>query len=115
MMPYAIALTASFAGLAALAIAMPRHARTLSAMASTRGRFLVRLCGSLLLGLSLTALVQHDGWQVAAVGFAGVVTLSGLLVAALLSWRPRWVSALAFCGSGVAIALYVIGAGQSAG
>jgi hypothetical protein len=115
MMPYAIALTASFAGLAALAIAMPRHARTLSAMAGTRGRFVVRLCGSLLLGLSLTALVQHDGWQVAAVGFAGVVTLSGLVVAVLLSWRPRWVPALALGGFGLAMALFVIRTVQPAG
>ncbi len=89
-MAYLVSFCAAFAGFATLALAMPKHARAAGfAVARLRAQAL-RGGGWLLLTLSAAALIAASGWQIGLVEFCAVLTIAGIAVALLLSYRPTW-------------------------
>ena len=87
----ALAATLSYAALAALALAMPRHHRSVFGREATaRRRLAFRASGWALLGLSLASAVRGEGWAIGLVAWCATLTAAGLALTLLLAFRPRW-------------------------
>lgn len=84
-------LLITYAGLAALALAMTRHHRaTFGRDASPRARLAWRAGGWALLALSLAASLRLHGAVIGAVAWLGEIAAAGLGLTLLLSFTPRW-------------------------
>jgi hypothetical protein len=102
----AIALT--YAGMAALALAIDRHHRqAFGADAAPTTRATLRIAGSLLLALAIAPCVHLWGFGAGMVAWTGMLTTGALLAALLL---PYWPRKLAPSATGAA-ALGLIGLG----
>jgi len=89
MMPFA-ALLLSFASFAALALSMPQHHRDLFGNVPGRSRELrLRGSGWILLTASILPAILDQGISVGIVLWFGVITVSALAVAMLLTYRKR--------------------------
>jgi hypothetical protein len=86
----ALALSLSYAGFAALALAMRRHHRQIWNRDPTGGlRHVYRAAGVLLLGLAFAACVVDDGWLIGPVTWFAVLSASALLFDFILPYAPR--------------------------
>lgn len=89
----ALALIASFYGLAALALAMSRHHEEVwRCDPSPRRRRRLRAAGCALLLGGLLLCMEQAGWASGLVWWPGLLSISALLVSLLLSFRPRWLA-----------------------
>lgn len=112
----ASALLLTYAGFAALSLAMPRHHRQLRparALPNQRERALYRLAGWSALGLAALASVLGWGPAIGAVAYFGVLSAAALTLTLLLAYAPRWAGRLAIeAGAGLpllALALSLLG------
>lgn len=81
----------TYAGLAALALAMARHHRVaFGREASPREHLAWRTGGWALLALSLAASLYFRGAGIGAVAWCGEIAAAGLGLTLLLSFAPRW-------------------------
>lgn len=87
-------------GMASLALAMEVHWAQVRAKAplSRAGAWRLRVCGALGLGSALLLCLAVDHASMAALVWVMTLGASALLVAFALSWRPRWLSVLAWVG-----------------
>lgn len=77
-------------GMAALCLGLPRHFRQVWQREPTPAlRRGLRAAGWGLLALALPASAAFWGWAMGPVAWFGLVSLSGLLLALLLPYRPR--------------------------
>lgn len=84
------ALLLSFASFATLALSMPKHHRDLFGNAPTRSRELgLRGSGWILLTASVIPAIIDHGISVGIVLWFGVITVSALAVAMLLTYRTH--------------------------
>lgn len=96
-------LLLSLGGFAALALAMPRHARAAGLAANVS----LRWAGAALLLLSLGVRLVEPGWRIGAVEWTGQAALAAACVALALLGRPRILplATLVTGGLGIVIAL----------
>ncbi|WP_353611457.1 MULTISPECIES: DUF3325 domain-containing protein [Sphingomonadales] len=80
---------AAFAGFAALALVMPRHARAAGIAVDSMRAQALRGGGWLLLVLSAAALIAAAGWQIGLVEFCAMLTVAGIAAALQLSYPTR--------------------------
>lgn len=93
----ASALLAACVGMAWLALAMPAHWEQVRGHAplSRRRVLVLRVLGALALAGSLALCLIADHASMAVLVWVMSIAASALLVALLLSWRPRWLRWLA--------------------
>lgn len=94
-----------YLAMTALSLAMARHHKALfqGALSQARAR-LLRGVAVLAFGVGLVLAVSDQGGEIGTILWLCQVMLAGLLVAALLAWRGRWVlpaAVLLPLGSGV--------------
>ena len=91
------ALGLSYAGMAALALAMDRHYAQLTRCdeVPARHRLLLRAGAIALLAWAYAPCVAAWGASVGTAAFIGFLSAGALPVALLLPWRPRLVASLA--------------------
>jgi hypothetical protein len=107
MTPLSIALnlTLSFAGLAALCLSMDRHHRAIAGRSQSRARArTLRLAGWAAIAASFAASIVTSDWNFGPVQWIGSLTGAALLVVALASYRPGWISPAALATLPLAIA-----------
>ncbi len=93
------ALLACVAGMAWLALAMDVHwAQVRSGTLSKGGLWRLRVLGALGLGVALALCLAVDHASMAVLVWVMTLGASALLVALALTWRPRWLRALAWVG-----------------
>jgi hypothetical protein len=101
-------LAGAYAGMAALSLAMDRHAEQVhgrSPRAAWRGA--LRLLGALLLALAAVPCVRAWGASVGVVVWLGLLSAGALLLVLLLPYAPRAVRPLAWAS--VAVFAAVLG------
>ncbi|MFV0277425.1 MAG: DUF3325 domain-containing protein [Parahaliea sp.] len=87
----ALALLATFSGMAWLALAKTPHWRQVRGAEAAPGTVRVlRVAGSLALLLSLALCLWADVPSMAALVWIMLLAVSAVAVAFTLSWRPRW-------------------------
>ncbi|GJD33915.1 DUF3325 domain-containing protein [Methylobacterium aerolatum] len=102
----AVCVALAFASLAALALSLDRHHRTVLLGPVPRGRALsLRVGGWAGLALSLYAAIALAGWNFGPVQAMGAVTAAALGVAACLTFRPHWLRGAAVAALPLAAAL----------
>ena len=83
-------LLLAYSSMLALCQGLERHYKQVWGRAPTLGlRRVLRLAGWLLLVASLWASAQAWGWAMGPIGWLGLLSLSGLLLAWLLPYTPR--------------------------
>jgi hypothetical protein len=104
-----LVFASSYGGFAALALGMSRYRQQVwRRTPSTRARSLLRAIGALGLSLALWACVAHFDWAMGLVWWTAMLTVSSLLLALAITYRPRLVAlsaALAWLLAGVTVAL----------
>jgi len=86
----------AYAGLAALSLAMNRHARAaFQRELSDWLRFALRCAGCCLLAASLILTAAGSGWPVGTVEWVGMLIASAVACALLLTYYPRAAAVLA--------------------
>jgi hypothetical protein len=91
-----MAFALSYAGFAALSLAMNRHARdVLQRELPSTQRLALRIAGCGSLAMSLYLMITHTGWPVGVVEWFGMLTAGAVSFALLLSYLPRIAAALA--------------------
>jgi Protein of unknown function (DUF3325) len=92
------ALICSFAGFGWLALAMDVHWQQVrdDALPARSTRRYLRLLGGVAIGLSLVVCLAVDHATMASLVWVMLLIASSLSVAFMLTWRPRWLSALVF-------------------
>jgi hypothetical protein len=94
MTPLSIALNLalSFAGLAALCLAMDRHHRAIVGRGQSRTRArALRLSGWAAIAASFAAAIVTSDWNFGPVQWIGSLTGAALVVVGLVSYRPAWI------------------------
>lgn len=102
----------SFAGMAALALAMDRHYELPQGRVDMcwRRRWLLRTAGASLLLGAIVPCVWAWGGSVAWVASVGFWSMGGLSVLLALTWLPRWLAcAAAFAALCAAVGLALLG------
>jgi hypothetical protein len=93
---FVVSLFSSYAGWAALALAMDRHHRQLWRHAPSGNRSIaLRAAGGAGLALSFAACIPHWGWAIGPVAWFGVLFASALGFVLLLTYAPRAAAGLA--------------------
>jgi len=92
----ALAVFTSFVGMAWLALAMPVHWEQVRGprQLSRRAALLLRVLGTLALAGSLALCLAADHASMAALVWVMALAADALIVAFVLSWRPRWLRLL---------------------
>ncbi|ANY15552.1 DUF3325 domain-containing protein [Bordetella pseudohinzii] len=86
----AAAFCLAYAGFCALSMAMARHFEAVFGRGLRTGlRRALRAAGALALGLSLFLCARMDGWSYGIVLWTGMLTLAGLLLIWVMTYRPR--------------------------
>ena len=99
-------------GFACTALSMRKHQQQVFGTGrARRGRRVWRAAGWLLLGAALLPCIEQSGTGVGLVAWTGLLTVGALVVAMLLTYRPRGVFALAVAAPllGIVAALTVGG------
>ncbi len=78
------------AAMSGLSMTMSRHVRQLGAIAAHWGRWPLQLGSSLLLGAAILTSAAIYGWGIGLVYLFGMLTVTALMVVALLTYRPHW-------------------------
>jgi len=79
-----------YAGYACLSLAMHRHSdATFTEPLNPRHRVVLRCAGTVILALSLWACAHHYGWSYGMAEWVGMLTLAGLLLIWIQTYRPR--------------------------
>ncbi|MFO6431620.1 DUF3325 domain-containing protein [Erythrobacter sp. W302b] len=91
---FTCAMLTAIAGCACLALSQERHWKAVSGTAPHARRTL-RVAGWAQLGLSLASCILCDGASFAALLWPLLVMLAALVMAAVLTWRPRLLHPLA--------------------
>jgi hypothetical protein len=109
---YAGTTLLAFAGFAALSLAMSKHfATVMSRELTTRTQWLLHALGTALLAITLMWCIRLEGIGVGIVGWCGVLTVSGICVASLLTYRPRMlvlIGTTAFATSALVAAMQML-------
>lgn len=101
-----VSLTLCFSGFVALCLSMDRHHRQVFAEESHRPeRIILRIGGWLSLPLACTPCIIELGLSIGLCVWFTLLTVSGLLVVLLLSYRPRLVVPLAIAAPSVSLPL----------
>ncbi|MFT4046516.1 MAG: DUF3325 domain-containing protein [Solimonas sp.] len=102
----AAALLLSYAGMAALCLAMDRHHRQLRQHATPSWwRPLLRIGGAANLLAALALCVRHWGTSIGLVAWFGLLSAGGLALIFLLPYAPRVTAALAVAALAGAVVL----------
>ena len=87
----ALAALLAYAALAALALGMARHHRTVFGRELPPGRrTLLRIAGGSLLALAFAADLRAQGPELGPVAWCAQIAVTGLVLTLLLAFRPRW-------------------------
>jgi len=87
----ALAALLAYAALAALALGMNRHHRTVFERdLPLRGRTPLRIAGGSLLALSLVTDLLAQGPELGPVAWCAQLAVAGFALTILLTFRPRW-------------------------
>lgn len=85
-------LMTAYAGFVLMAMTMDRHETQVTKQPlAARWRWPVRLAGYFLLIVSAAIGVEGWGWENGLILWFGTAAISGTILAALLTYRPRWV------------------------
>lgn len=87
----ALASLLTYAGLASLALAMPRHHRTVfQREAPARRRLALHTAGWLLLAASVAAAFRAHGAELGTVAWLAAAAAAGLALTLVLAYAPRY-------------------------
>lgn len=87
----ALASLLTYAGLASLAFAMPRHHRTVFRRDDAAGlRLALRTAGWLLLAASVAASFRRHGAELGAIAWFAAAAAAGLVLTFVLAYAPRY-------------------------
>ena len=100
----------AYAGLAALSLAMNRHAREVFQRELADGaRLALRGAGGCLLVVSLILTAAGSGWPVGTVEWFGMLTASAVACVLLLTYYPKAVAVLAAALPALALVVLIHG------
>jgi Protein of unknown function (DUF3325) len=84
---------------------MTKHARQAQFRLTHNRRLILVTTGASLLLIAVATLCLAFGWQIGLVDFFAIATVTGIMVAATLAYRPRFLMRAAILSSSAAIVL----------